>query len=493
MLDAVWNGRIVSEAALSSRINAARKAVGDDGDRQSLIKTIHRRGFRFIGKVVEATTSFGEPAGAKPAVDVNERPATVSHRPSVALLPFRNLSHEPDTDYFSYGLTEDVIRLLARNRWLDVLSRHSTVGFLGRDADPREIGAALGIRYLVQGTVTKRGDQVRITTDLVSAENGCHLWSESYDSALTHILNIQESMAQQIAAVIEPELARLEREAAVRRPPVTLGAWDCYQRGLYHLWGFTTPGLAEAEAMFRRAIELDPDFARAHGALAYVKLQCLIARCAHERPALLEDALRDGRVAVALDGQDCMNLCVVGRILCFMHQYEEAIAYLEQAIRTNPSFAQAYFALGFTLIVSGRAGDGLPYLDRSVELSPYDPHLSSIYAIRALGHLALGELEAAEYSARKATRMPNVNRWPFLVLASLLGLMDRREDARRALGTLLERGPPGFSLADARSEIFFCGDQALAERFLEGLRRAGLPKRMAGQRTCTGGPVAAGV
>jgi tetratricopeptide (TPR) repeat protein len=259
------------------------------------------------------------------------------------------------------------------------------------------------------------------------------------------------------------------------------------------LWGFTTPGLAEAEVMFRRAIELDSDFARAHGALAYVKLQCLIARCAHERPALLEDALRDGRVAVALDGQDCMNLCVVGRILCFMHQYEEAIAYLEQAIRTNPSFAQAYFALGFTLIVSGRAGDGLPYLDRSVELSPYDPHLSSIYAIRALGHLALGELEAAEYSARKATRMPNVNRWPFLVLASLLGLMDRREDARRALGTLLERGPPGFSLADARSEIFFCGDQALAERFLEGLRRAGLPKRMAGQRTCTGGPVAAGV
>ena len=177
-------------------------------------------------------------------------------------------------------------------------------------------------------------------------------------------------MAQQIAAVIEPELARLEREAAVRRPPVTLGAWDCYQRGLYHLWGFTTPGLAEAEAMFRRAIELDPDFARAHGALAYVKLQCLITRCPHERPALLEDALRDGRVAVALDGQDCMNLCVVGRILCFMHQYEEAIAYLEQAIRTNPSFAQAYFALGFTLIVSGRAGDGLPYLDRSVELSP---------------------------------------------------------------------------------------------------------------------------
>ena len=394
LLDTIWNGRIVSEAALSSRINAARKAIGDDGDQQALIRTVHRRGFRFIGKVAE--TTIGEPAAVSPAVDVNDRPTVVSPRPSVAVAPFHNLSHEPDTDYFRYGLTEDVIRLLARHRWLDVLSRHSALSFLGRNADPREMGAALGIRYLVQGTVAKHTDQVRITVDLVSAETGRHLWSESYDSALTHILDVQKSMAQQIAAVIEPELARLEREAAVRRPPVNLGAWDCYQRGLYHLWGFTTPGLAEAEAMFRRSIELDADFARAHGALAYVKLQRLITRGSHERPALLDDALRDGRIAIALDGQDCMNLCVVGRILCFMHQYDESIAYLEQAIRINPSFAQAYFALGFTLIVSGRPGDGIPYLDRSVALSPYDPHLSSIYAIRALGHLALGELETAE-------------------------------------------------------------------------------------------------
>src|SRR5439155_10561664 len=144
-----------------------------------------------------------------------------------------------------------------------------------------------------------------------------HLWWESYDVALSDILDVQNTMAQQIAAVIEPELARLEREAAVRRPPVNLGAWDCYQRGLWHLWGFTSPGLAEGEAMFRHAIDLDPGFARAHGALAYVKLQRLIMSDPDQRPALLEDALRDGRKAVALDDQDCMNNCVVGRVLCF--------------------------------------------------------------------------------------------------------------------------------------------------------------------------------
>ena len=477
LLDTIWNGRIVSEAALSSRINAARKAIGDDGDRQALIKTIHRRGFRFIGAVREGAI---EPAGAAPPVDgkhraADETPSVASRKPSIAVLPFANLSHEPDTDYFSYGLTEDVIRLLARNRWLDVLSRHSAVAFQGKETDPREIGATLGIRYLVQGTVVKRGERVHITADLVSAETGHHLWWESYDVALADILDVQKAMAQQIAAVIEPELARLEREAAVRRPPVNLGAWDCYQRGLWHLWGFTRPGFAEGDAMFRRAIDLDPGFARAHGALAYVTLQSLVLRDPGERPALLRDALRYGLAAVALDDQDSMNFCVVGRVLCFQHEYDDAIDYLEQAIRINPSFAQAYFALGFTLIVSGRADDSVSYLERAIELSPRDPHLASFHAIRALAHFSLGELGTAESFARKAARIPNANHGPFAILVSLLGQTDRTEETCRAVDGLFERYP-GYTVATARSDFFFCGDNELVERYLEGLRRAGVPE-----------------
>jgi TolB-like protein len=489
LLDTIWNGRVVSEAALSSRINAARRAIGDDGERQVLIKTMHRRGFRFIGQVDD---DAHEPTEVpSPAVDL--RPATEARKPSIAVLPFANLSQESDTDYFSYGLTEDVIRLLARNRWLEVLSRHSAKEFLGRTADAREIGTILGIRYLVEGTVAKHRERVRITADLISADTGVHLWSVSYNVELARILDVQEWMAQRIAAVIEPELARLEREAAARRPPANLGAWDCYQRGLYHLWGFARPGIAEGEAMFRRAIELDPGFARAHAALAYVKLQGLVARNPEERPALLAEALRYGRTAVSLDSQDCMNLCVVGRILCFMHKHDEAIAYLEQSIKVNPSFAQAYFALGFTLIVSGRPREGIAHLERSVALSPYDPHLSSIYAVRALGHLALGELKTAECFARKATHVPNTNRWPLLVLASLLGQMDRQEDARRAIAALLERSPPGYSLADAMSEFFFCGDPALSTCYFEGLRKAGLSELVSPERRSALDAVVAGV
>ena len=483
LFDTIWNGRIVSDAALSSRINAARKAIGDDGDRQALIKTIHRRGFRFVGAVQEAAAAQAdEPAAtAELIVAATPVPAVASRKPSIAVLPFVNLSQEPDADYFSYGLTEDVIRLLARHRWLDVLSRHSAVAFRGHDTDPRVIGAELGVRYMVHGTVAKRGECVSITVDLVSAETGHQLWWETYEFSLETILDVQRAMAQQIAAVIEPELARLEREAAVRRPPVNLGAWDCYQRGLYHLWGFTSPGLAEGTAMFRRAIELDPGFARAHGALAYVTLQSLVQRDPSERPALLDEALRHARTAVALDNQDCMNLCVLGRVLCFRHEYEEAIAYLEEAIRVNPSFAQGYFALGFTLIVSGRARDALVHLDRAAELSPRDPHLASFHAIRAVGYLALDQLDTAERFARVATRIPNANHWPFALLASLLAIRGRSHDAQRAVDVLLERYP-GYSVATARSDFFFCGDQALVQRYIKGLRRAGLPEHSGAAR-----------
>lgn len=471
LLDTIWNGRIVSEAALSSRINAARKAVGDDGERQSLIKTIHKRGFRFVGEVTELPEEDAPDAPAAPAAEAP--PAEASPHPSVVVLPFANLSAEPDTDYFSYGLTEDVIRLLARHRWLEVLSRHTAAAFRDRDVDPREIGSTFGVRYLVHGSVAKRGERVRLAAELVSCESGRQLWSEAYDLALAEVLDVQRAMAEQIAAAIEPEMARLEREAAVRRPPVNLGAWDCYQRGLFHLWGFTEPGMKEAEAMFRRAIELDPGFARAHGGLAYVLLQETVVSDREAREDRLEEALRASRAAVSLDSQDCMNLCVLGRVHAFRHDFEEAIALLRESVALNPSFAQAHYALGCTMIWSGHPHEGLEHIGRAAALSPRDPHLSSFHAARALAHIDLGELpEAVEY-ARRATRVPNAKLWPHMMLVAALGLMGRDEEARRALAALLEKAP-GFTVEAARADFFFCADQGLIERCLDGLRRAGL-------------------
>ncbi|MGG5819956.1 winged helix-turn-helix domain-containing tetratricopeptide repeat protein [Falsiroseomonas sp. HW251] len=469
LFDTIWQGRIVSEAALSSRINAARKAVGDDGDRQEVIRTVHRRGFRFVAEAKEDETE----APAPPAPPVVPRRTTA--RPSIVVLPFANLSTEPDTEYFSYGLTEDIIRLLARQRWLDVLSRHSGAPFRGSDVSAREIGAALGVRYIVQGSVLRRGQRVRITADLVGAETGHQLWSETYQFDLDDLLAVQESMAQQIAATIEPELGRLEREAAARRPPEHLDAWDCYQRGLWHLWGFTVPGMEEAEAMFREALEIDPRFARAHGALAYVHLQSAVLRPPADRPALIAQALREARTAVALDDQDSMNLCVLGRAHCFLQDYDEAIARLEEAVALNPSFAQAWYALGFTFLFCGREEEAVACIERATELSPRDPHLASFLGFRAMAYLFLGELDAAVMLARQAIRVPNAKHWPFAVQAAALGLLDRTAEARAAVAALLER-QPDYSLEMARSDFFFCRDAARIEPFLDGLRRAGVPE-----------------
>ncbi len=499
LLDTIWNGRIVSETALSSRINAARKAIGDDGDRQALIKTVHKRGFRFVGEVQELHGEDGKPAapddppGTVAEASPEARPQAAAsmaampppspladvaaRKPSIVVLPFTNLSPEPESEYFSYGLTEDIIRLLARNRWLDVLSRHSGAGFRGRDVPAQEIAAALRVRYIVQGSVAKRADRVRIGADLVSGETGSQLWSETYDLGLADILQVQEAMAKQIAATIEPELSRLEREAAMRKPPSILDAWDCYQRGLWHLWGFTTPGFAEAEAMFRRAIELDPGFGRAHGALAYVKIQSATLSDPAERPALVRAALQGARIAVALDDRDCMNHCVLGRALLMSGNLHDAIAALEHSIALNPSFAQGYFALAQALVIASREREGIALLERATELSPHDPHLWTFHAVRAMALISLGEIEQATGFARRAVRHPKASYWPHATLVACLGLVGREDEARPALEELLSR-MPGYSVARAWADFvgLFSMPKSFSDRFMEGLRRAGVPE-----------------
>jgi TolB-like protein/DNA-binding winged helix-turn-helix (wHTH) protein len=481
ILDAVWDGRIVSEAALSSRINAARKAIGDNGNDQALIRTVHKRGFRFVADVSERPEAAAEPAptpmrGSGPSAPVDApRPSPAGESeggmPSVAVLPFANVAGDPDHEYFAYGLTEDVIRLLGGHRWLRVLTRHATIAYRGREADIREVGAQLGVRYLVQGSVWKRGDRVRITAELISVEDARQLWSEAYAFDLVNIFDVQTSMARQIAAAVEPELASVEQAIVARKPPQNLDAWDSFQRGFWHLWAFTTPGFDKAEAMFCRAIEIEPGLARAHAGLGYVRLQKAFYAEARERPALLRDALEDAKTAVGFDGRDAFCRCVLGRAYGMQRRYDEAIAELEETIAMNPSFAQGYFALAFTLNWCGRHDEAIALLDRACELSPRDPHLWSFHHARAVAHFSLDELPSAERFARQACRHPNATFWAFATHASILGHLGEAADA--AMAELLRR-KPGYTRDRAREDLFFCGDTAFIARYLHGLGRAGL-------------------
>ena len=498
LIEKIWNGRIISEAALSSRINGARRALGDNGNDQVFIRTLHKRGFRFVGDVqaINALEADAEPVrlvpdeGAAPAyapvsvsvsAEVRHLDDIVSEsvkaeavtRPSIAVLPFGNMSDDPENDYFSYGLTEDIIRLLARNRWLSVISRHSTVAFQGRTVDAREIGEQLGVRYVMVGSVRKSRDTVRITAELVRAADSKQLWSDKYDLQLEYIFDIQEEMARQIAATIEPELSKVEQQLASRKAPENLDAWDCYQRGLWNLWRFTTPGFDSAESYFQRAIAADPNFARGHGALSYVNIQRAFIDEPKDRAARLETALRQGRHAVALDELDCFCHCALGRALCLTHQNDEALATLDVSLELNPSFAQAHFAQGFNMLWHGREIEAETLLDRATMLSPRDSHISSFHHVRSWAHFSLGEYDIAVEFARRATRQPNVTYQAFASLAASLGLLGERAQAETVAAELLQR-KPNYSVETARQQFFFCNDPGFIERFVEGLRVAGI-------------------
>jgi TolB-like protein/DNA-binding winged helix-turn-helix (wHTH) protein len=496
LIDIVWNGRVISEAAFSSRINGARRVLGDNGTDQLFIRTLHRRGFRFVAHVQAVEASDAEairlvpddpaaasdvPPRASISTDVSHLDDVVSEavkveansRPSVAVLPFANMSNDPENDYFSYGLTEDIIRLLARNRWLSVISRHSTIGFQGRVVDARDVGAQLGVGYVMSGSVRKSRDTVRITAELARTADGTQLWSDKYELHLDNIFDIQEEMARQIAATIEPELSKAEQQLAARKAPENLDAWDCYQRGLWNLWRFTTPGFDSAENYFQRAIAADPDFARGHGALSYVNIQRSLYDDPKDRPARLETALRQARVAVALDELDCFCHCALGRALCLTHQNDEALAAIDLSLELNPSFAQGYFAQGFNLLWYGREIEAETLLDRATMLSPRDSHLWSFHHVRSWTHFSLGEYDIAVEFARRAIRQPNATYRAFATLAASLGRLDEKALAKAAAVELLQR-KSDYTIETARQELFFCNDRGFVDRFAEGLTVAGI-------------------
>ena len=497
LIETIWNGRIISEAALSSRINGARRALGDNGNDQALIRTVHKRGFRFVGDVqaIDAPVTDSRAAPLAPeksdgisgrvsvSAEVSRLDDIVSEsvraeaitRSSIAVIPFGNMSDDPENDYFSYGLTEDIIRLLARNRWLSVISRHSTIAFQGRVVDAREIGELLGVRYVMVGSVRKNRDAVRITAELVRAADGKQLWADKYDLQLEYIFDIQEEMARQIAATIEPELSKVEQQLAARKAPENLDAWDCYQRGLWNLWRFTTPGFDSAETYFQRAIDADPNFARGHGALSYVNLQRAFIDEPSDRTARLETALRQGRHAVALDELDCFCHCALGRVLAVTHQNEEALATLDVSLELNPSFAQAYFAQGFNMLWHGRELEAETLLDRAIMLSPRDSHIAAFHHVRSWTHFSLGEYDIAVEFARRATRQPNTTYQAFATLAASLGHLGDRAQAETAAAEVLQR-KPNYSIETARQELFFCNDTDFIKRFADGLRIAGISK-----------------
>ncbi len=258
LIKAIWNGRSVSDAALTTRLNVARSAIGDSGEEQRLIKTLPRKGFRFVGQVRESR----EAAGPNPN-DAPESAPAVPDKPSVAVLPFANMSGDREQEYFADGMVEEITNALSRFKWLFVIARNSSFTFKGKAVDIKEVGRRLGVRYVLQGAVRKASGKGRITGQLIEAATGAHIWADKFERDITDIFALQDEVTLAVISAIQPKLFQAEIALTTRRRPEDLTAYDLYLRAVQQAVRSTRQGLAEALRLVQRALELDPGFAAA--------------------------------------------------------------------------------------------------------------------------------------------------------------------------------------------------------------------------------------
>ncbi len=262
------------------------------------------------------------------------------------MLPFDNMSGDPEQEYFADGITEDLITALSKIRWFFVIARNSTFTYKDRAVDVTQVAQELGVRYVLEGSVRKGGNRVRVSAQLIDATTGRHVWAERYDREIEDIFALQDEMTQTIVAAVEPELGAAERERAARRPPEGLDAWETYQRGLWHLWRFVREDNAKALQLLRRARELDPGFAAAHAYEAYSHFLNVVLGWAEDPAESLSAGMTAAKEALALDDKDAMAFAALGRVHLMRGEHDASIAALDTAIDLNPSFAQAYHGQG---------------------------------------------------------------------------------------------------------------------------------------------------
>jgi len=470
LIAAVWGGRIVSDSTLTSRINAARKAVGDNGGEQKLIRTIARKGFRFVGEVriaaAAAPAAMAE-QGAEPA-----RPALpLPDRPAIAVLPFTNMTDDPAQDYFSDGISEDIITALSKLRWFFVIARNSSFIYKGRAVHLKQVADELGVGYVVEGSVRKVGDRVRITAQLNDASTGSHIWAERYDRELADVFAVQDEITEAIVAAIEPQLFAAENFRARRKTPDNMDAWDLLMRALSHYWRVTRQDNVVAQALLEKATAIDPNYGQAFGVLATSHTFGAHMGWA-DIGAVTPIAERAAAAAILADSEDPWAHHALGTVYLFARRFDDSLAEFETALRLNPNFSMAQAYYGLTLSYCGRWQEAVPSVQRAMRLSPHDP-LAAVYCgIASYAHYVGGNYDEAMRLAREGIRQRADFVGAHRVLTAAAGMAGRNDVAAAALQEL-RRAQPNISLDWIARQMPIRQD-ADRDDYLEGFRRAGL-------------------
>jgi TolB-like protein/Tfp pilus assembly protein PilF len=472
LIASVWGGRIVSDSTLASRINAARKAVGDSGEAQKLIRTITRKGVRFIGEV-QHRMNAGD-AGPAPA-DTDHlrlRPALPRpDRPAIAVLPFVSMSDDSDQDHFADGISEDIITALSKLRWFFVVARNSSFSYKGKSAHIQQIAAELGVGYIVEGSVRKSGDRVRITAQLNDAVTGGPIWAERYDRALADVFAVQDEITEAIVGAIEPQVYAAENFRARRKPPGSLDAWDFVMQALSHFWRLTSEDNVAAQTLLKQAIAIDPNYGQAYGVLAFS--HGFGAQMGWEDRAFAAGAADcAANQAVRADSEDAWAHLAMACARVGLRRYDDAVAEFETTLRLNPNFALAQGYYGLLLTYCGRWREARAAANRALRLSPRDP-LTAIYtAIAGYAEFVGRNYEEAMRLGRESVRERPDFAGGYRVLISAAAMAGEIEIATAALEKL-RRAQPNISLAWIAAQLPI-KDPAERDHYVDAFRRAGL-------------------
>ncbi len=464
----IWHliDRLVEEPERVLHHAARLAAVAGDDPR--LVAALARLKRSPSGSTSASPAPRIDTVGAVEAVQPREKP-------SVAILAFDNMSGDSEQEYFSDGITEDIITELSRFRGLRVLARNSSFTFKRQAVKASEVRAMLGADYMVEGSVRKVGNRVRITAQLIDTGNDHHLWAERYDRELTDIFLVQEEIARTIAAAIEPALGDAERRRSQRKAPESLGAWDWYQRGMSLMYQDTAETNVQALAHLEQAMALDGEFAAAHAAAARVLVNDLVNGFTAVSTDTIRRATTLAQRAIELDDRDAQAHMVLGLLHLLRGHHDEAIVELETAVELNPSYAEAHHGLGFTLIFSGRPEDAVAEFDAAIGLSPYDIRASSFFEMRAWALLMCGRDEEALASARTSVRRPHAQHWAYATLCVALARLGRHDEIPPVRAELQHR-MPNFSVRFVREHVFYYRDPAHLDAYVAGLLDAGLPE-----------------
>jgi TolB-like protein len=465
---AIWHGRIVSESALTTRLNSARAALGDCGEGQRLIRTLRGKGFRFVGMVREERAPATVPS-ITAAPDSKELLA-FPYRPSIAVLPFTNMTGDPGQEYFSDGISEDIITALSKLRSFFVIARNSSFIYKGKSVHLKQVTEELNVGYVVEGSVRRSGDRARITAQLNDTTTGSHLWAERYDRQLADVFAVQDEITEAIIAAIEPQLYAAENFRTSRKPPDSMDAWELLIRALSHFWRATREDNVVAQALLEKAVAIDPNYGRALGVL--VTSHCF---CAHigweDRTVVLPIAERAALAAIAVDSEDPWAHLALGMVHLYARRFDDSLAAFETALRLNPSFSIAHAHYALTLSYCGRWEEGASAAGRAIRLSPRDPFSATYYGVAGYAQYVGRNYEEAIRLARQG-----IHHADFIgahrVLTAAAGMAGRSDIAEAALREL-RRIQPNVSLAWIAKEIPTKLDSE-RQHYLEGFRRAGL-------------------